>query len=69
MRRLKLIVASCIYRYHKKKNVDQIIAWCNELTPELYYDLLPVIEDNYQRSMAWMNKTQQVETMIEELIK
>lgn len=25
MRRLKLIVATCIYRYHKKKNVDQII--------------------------------------------
>lgn len=25
MRRLKLIVATCIYRYHKKNTVDQII--------------------------------------------
>ena len=51
------------------KNVNDIIAWCNELTPDTYNKMMPAIEDNYQRSMAWMNKTQQVETMIEQLIK
>lgn len=37
MRRLKLIVATCIYRYHKKNNVDQIIQDMHLKKNELVY--------------------------------
>jgi len=50
------------------KDIDQIIEWCNGLTPELYYDLLPVIEENYQKSMEWCNPKKQLEDKVRELI-
>jgi len=32
-------------------NVDQIIEWCNNISVEFYYGVMPAIEDNYQRGL------------------
>jgi len=34
-------------------SIDEIVEVCNQLTPEVYESMLPAIEENYQKSMAY----------------
>jgi len=49
-------------------NVGDIIEACNSITPELYAKMLPAIEDNYNRSMDWLDHDKQIENAIIKLI-
>ena len=49
-------------------SVEEMVEVCNQLTPELYERMAPAIEDNYNRSMAWLDPKEQVEKVIRELL-
>lgn len=49
-------------------NLGDIIEACNSLTPELYAKMLPAMEDNYNRSMNWIDHDKQIEDAIIKLI-
>lgn len=48
--------------------VEEMVAVCNTLTPEMYNDMLPAMEDNYNRSMAWTDHDLQIKNAIIKLI-
>jgi len=50
-------------------NIEDIISYCNTLTPETYEKMLPFAEDNFLRSEKWKDCTGRVENMVKELIK
>ncbi len=51
------------------ENLDEIIYACNLLTPETYQRMLPYIEDNFTRSLAWCNYMERLKNVITDLIK
>ena len=50
-------------------NVNEIINTCNSLTPDYYESRLAAIEDNYQRSMAYLSTTEILDNKLKEIIK
>ena len=50
------------------RDLNDIINICNSLTPEKYQEMLPAMEDNYERSKTWLNPKEQVETAIKNLL-
>ena len=49
-------------------DVGEIVEACNKLTPELYEKMKPAMEDNYNRSMNWIDHDKQIENAIIKLI-
>jgi hypothetical protein len=50
-------------------NLEDIINVCNQLTPEVYERMLPVLEDNYYRSMAWVDHDEQIKNAVTLILK
>jgi len=50
------------------KNLRQIIGLCNLLTPEAYNKFKPAMEDNFKRSMKWLDNQEQIKNKILEII-
>lgn len=50
-------------------NIDDIISYCNSLTPETYEKMLPFAEDNLIRSASWVSCEGRVESIVRELIR
>ena len=48
--------------------MEDIIEACNSVTPELYEQMLPAMEDNYQRSMKWLNHDEQIKIAVEQIL-
>ena len=48
--------------------MEDIIEACNSVTPELYYKMLPAMEDNYQRSMKWLDHDEQIKIAVEQIL-
>lgn len=49
-------------------NVKEIVEACNQLTPEIYDNMLEAMEDNYNRSEKWCNHDNQIKVKIIELL-
>jgi hypothetical protein len=49
-------------------SIDEMVQTCNQLTPQVYKNMEKAIEDNYQRSMAWLDPKQQVEDAVKSLL-
>jgi len=49
--------------------LDGIIDVCNNIKPETYDNMLPFIEDNFNRSEKWKSAKGRVEAKVRELIK
>ena len=49
-------------------NVEEMVAICNQITSEMYINMLPAMEENYYRSMAWVDHDEQIRNAIIKLI-
>jgi len=49
-------------------DLNDIITICNRLNPVRYYEMMPEIEDNYERSKKWLDNQEQIKIMITKLI-
>jgi len=49
--------------------LEDIIKVCNQLTPDVYERMLPVMEDNYDRSMAWVDHDDQIKNAVLFILK
>lgn len=45
-------------------NLEEIISICNTLTPDIYNSKLAVMEDNYKRSMSWLDSQEQIKIAV-----
>jgi len=50
-------------------NLDDIIRACNQLTPDTYERMLPVLEDNYNSSMLWIDHDEQIKKAVSLILK
>ena len=50
-------------------SLEMIILLCNRVTPELYEEMLPAMEDNYNRSMAWVDHDEQIKKAVTLVLK
>ncbi len=50
-------------------SLEDIIKACNQITPEVYERMLPVLDDNYERSMAWVDHDQQIKNAVIQILK
>lgn len=51
----------------KFKNIQECIAICNGLTVERYNEMLPAIEENYQKALTYINWNKRIEDKLQEL--
>jgi len=49
-------------------DVEDIIQVCNELTPEMYNDMLPAMEENFIKSNQWCDGKERIKNAIMNLI-
>jgi GH15 family glucan-1,4-alpha-glucosidase len=49
-------------------NLSEIITACNKLTPKTYDDMLPAIEDNFNKSHDWCDDMKQLRNRLIKLI-
>jgi hypothetical protein len=45
-------------------SLEDIINACNQVTPEAYERMLPLLEDNYERSMIWTDHDEQIKNAV-----
>jgi len=50
-------------------DMEDVINACNSVTPELYQKMLPAMEDNYQRSMKWLDHDGQIKIAVEQILE
>lgn len=50
-------------------DLNEMIASCNKLTPELYKLMLPALEENFQRSNKWCDQMEQLKNGITLILK
>lgn len=50
-------------------SLESIIEVCNQLTPEVYERMLPLVEDNYLTSMKWVDHDDQIRQAVIEILK
>lgn len=50
-------------------NVNEIIRVCNQLTPEIYYRMKPMMEDNYNGSLKWLDSQEQIKNGILQILE
>ena len=50
-------------------NLNDLINISNQVYPDLYDNMLPAMEDNYNRSMAWVDHDDQIKTAVTKIIK
>ena len=50
------------------RNGQEIINICNKLTLDVYNQMLPAMEDNYQRSLKWCDHQEQIKNKVIEII-
>jgi len=50
-------------------NLGEIIEKCNDLTPEIYNDMLPFIEENYNKSLEYVNIGERLKNKILNILK
>jgi hypothetical protein len=50
------------------KDAEDIIKICNSVNPKLYQKMLPAMEDNYQRSMKWLDHDQQIKDAVVQIL-
>jgi hypothetical protein len=51
------------------KSIDEIIQVCNQLTPEVYERMLPILEDNLELSEKWCDQDEQLKNGIMQILK
>jgi len=51
------------------KDLKDIINISNQVTPEMYERMLPAMEDNYNKSMAWADHDDQIRTAVVKILK
>jgi hypothetical protein len=51
------------------RSIKEMIDVCNRLTPELYNEMLPYLDDNFDRSNKWCDQIGQLENMIKQILK
>ena len=49
-------------------SLEEIISKCNEVNETMYHKMQPFLDENYERSMAWLDPKEQVETAIKKLL-
>jgi len=49
-------------------SIDDVVSICNKLTPQIYEDMKPYMEDNYRRAMYWLDPKEQVERIIKKIL-
>ena len=45
-------------------DLEDIISACNQVTPEVYERMFPLLNDNYERSMAWVDHDEQIKNAV-----
>jgi len=50
-------------------SLSEIINICNSVTPATYKSMLPAMEDNYNRSMAWTDHNDQIKKAVVKILK
>ena len=50
------------------RNIENLIDISNTLTPEIYYSMLPVLKENFERSNEWTNAADKIRSTIIKLI-
>ena len=50
-------------------DLKEIINISNQVTPTMYNRMIPAMEDNYNRSMAWVDHDDQIKTAVIEILK
>ena len=45
-------------------DLEDIISACNQVTPEVYERMLPLLNDNYERSMVWVDHDEQIKNAV-----
>lgn len=51
------------------RHLNDIVSFCNVLTPEVYKSMLPAIEDNFERSNKWCDQDEQLKNEIIKILK